>query len=142
MTAGRPLSFKSVEELQSKIDRYFDNCYKTIVDDKTGEETSINVRPLTITGLALDLDTDRKTLLNYEDKEEYFLTIKKAKLRIQNFAEEYLYFAKNPAGTIFNLKNNWGWVDKQEVSSTNVNLNTDVTGMTDEELQAELAKLR
>ena len=32
-----------------------------------------------------------------------------------NFAEEHLFSGKQVAGAIFNLKNNYGWVDRQEL---------------------------
>ena len=99
---GRPLKFKTVKELQGKIDKYFESCKK-------------ENRPLTITGLALALDTNRQTLLNYEERDEFFDTIKKAKLMCENFAEESLFTARQVAGTIFNLKNNYGWKDKQDI---------------------------
>jgi hypothetical protein len=122
---GRPLKFKSVEELQGKIDKYFKSCYKTIKATNDCEAYEVNVRPLTITGLAVALDCDRETLLNYEHKEEYFGTIRKAKLIIQNFAEESLWQPKIASGIMFNLKNNYGWVDKQEiVQDINANINT------------------
>ena len=63
---GRPLKFNSVEELQSKIDSYF----------AWAEE---HRKPLTIERLAVFLYVDRDTILNYEKKDEYFGTIKKAK---------------------------------------------------------------
>jgi hypothetical protein len=31
MKMARPLKFKSVKELQSKIDEYFESCYETVV---------------------------------------------------------------------------------------------------------------
>lgn len=98
---GRPLKFGSVEELQRKIETYFAECDK-------------NNRPYTISGLALALDTSRRVLLDYEDKDEYCNTIKKAKLKCETYAEEQLFVGKNTAGVIFNMKNNYGWVDKQE----------------------------
>jgi len=99
---GRPLKFKTVNDIKEKIDKYFKDC---------GE---IN-RPLTITGLALALDTNRETLLRYENKnDEFYDTIKKAKLMCENFAEEKL-FGNNVAGVIFNLKNNYRWVDENKV---------------------------
>ena len=60
----KPLKFKSVEELQEKIDNYFN-----AMDEQE--------RPYTISGLALFLDTSRRTLLNYEKRQEYFHTIKR-----------------------------------------------------------------
>lgn len=100
---GRPLKFKSVDELQHKIDEYFESCH----DD----EDRI-IRPYTITGLALALDTSRKVLLEYESKEGYSNTIKRAKLKIENFAEESLFTSKQTAGIIFNLVNNHKWINK------------------------------
>ncbi|MGR6764465.1 terminase small subunit [Paenibacillus sp. T2-29] len=137
---GRPLKFKSAEELQGKIDDYFESCYEEIwtrESDKDGKEAwaplydrhgNIEkrlVRPFTISGLAVFLETDRKTLLNYEDREEFFHTIKKAKARIENYTEEQLYnaSAKNMTGIIFNLKNNYGWQDKQEINNNIGNQN-------------------
>ena len=103
---GQPPKFKNIEELQEKIDVYFKRC----------EEEK---KPLTITGLALALDTSRETLLNYEKDNpnfsEYFDTIKKAKLICQNFVEEFLFSGKNVVGAIFNLKNNYKWIDRQEI---------------------------
>ena len=99
---GRPLKFNTVKELQGKIDKYFESCKK-------------ENRPLTITGLALALDTSRKVLLEYEEREEFSNAIKKAKLMCENYAEEFLFTSRQVAGTIFNLKNNYGWKDKQDV---------------------------
>lgn len=99
---ARPLKFQSVEELQRKIDEYFEMC------DEQG-------KPYTISGLAYFLGTNRQTLLNYEERDEYFDTIKRAKARIEAFVEESLWQPKIATGVIFNLKNNFGWQDKQNL---------------------------
>lgn len=99
MTSGRPMKFKSVEELQEKIDAYFARC----------EEEE---EPLTITGLALALDTSRETLMEYSEREEFVDTIKKAKLKIEH-AYELRNIKRGNAGDIFALKN-FGWKDKTE----------------------------
>lgn len=99
--AGQPPKFNSAEELQRKINVYFTEC----------EEKEL---PYTITGLCLALDITRQTLLNYQDKDEFFDTIKKAKMKCEDYAEKQLFTGKNVAGVIFNMKNNYGWVDKQE----------------------------
>lgn len=129
---GRPLKFKSAAELQKKIDAYFESCYEErwIEDKKTGEWIPVRdrngniikdqIRPFTITGLAVALNTTRETLLDYEERDEYSDTIKAAKQRIENFAEEQLFNAeaRNMTGIIFNLKNNYSrWQDKQEVDT-------------------------
>jgi len=105
---GRPLKFKTPKEIEKKANEYFKEC-----DEKE--------KPYTITGLAIALDTDRKTLLNYEDRDDFFPTIKKIKQKVENYAEERLFTGSNTAGVIFNLKNNYGWVDRQEVDA-NVDL--------------------
>ena len=102
---GRPSKFKSVEELQEAIDKYFEEC------DERG-------KPYTVSGLAYALDTTRRTLLDYEEKDEYSHTIKKAKAKIESFNEELLYSKDVPTvGVIFNLKNNYNWKDKQEIEA-------------------------
>ena len=117
MPVGQPLKFKSNQELQSKIDDYFNSCFVDSIDEDTGEKIKKCVRPLTITGLALALDTNRHTLLEYEEKDEYTHTIKRAKLRIESFAEEQLFTNPRTAGVIFNMVNNWAWQNKQENKS-------------------------
>lgn len=124
MPAGRPLKFKTVEELQRKIDEYFlsCDCKTVIVIDKFGKEHSvIQPRPYTITGLAVALDTTRETLLDYNERPEFSDTIKKAKEKIHNFTEEKLFQSGIAAGVIFNLTNNWGWKNQkyEEVNLTN-----------------------
>ena len=110
---GQPLLFKTKEDLQEKIDAYFNSCY-TVNEERVKECT----RPLTISWLALDLETSRQTLINYEQKEQFFDTIKKAKQRIESWTEEQLYRNTQVTGVIFNLKNNYDWKDKQEIDQT------------------------
>ena len=133
---GRPLLFNSVEELENKINAYFDSCFdylrngfgvrvqEKIPDGHTksgkpkykpGEFIRIQVKPFTVSGLAVFLNTSRETLMNYEEREEYFDTIKRAKDIIYAYNEERLYTA-NPTGAIFSLKHNYGWKDKHELS--------------------------
>ena len=96
---GRPPKYSTNEELVKVIDDYFDVCEKYN-------------KPLTITGLASSIGLDRHQLINYGKKSEFYHTIKKAKQLVEAQAEERLYSGKNPAGTIFSLKNNYGWVDE------------------------------
>jgi hypothetical protein len=98
---GRPLKFKTVEEMQEKIDAYF---------------AVTPIRQLTITGLALALDTDRVTLIDYEKRDEYSNAVKTAKTRIEN-AYELTLRERGSSGDIFGLKN-FGWTDKTETDYT------------------------
>jgi len=104
---GKPLKFKTPEELQQKISDYIEDCNKEGI-------------PLTITGLALALDTNRQTLINYANKDEYAHIVERAKLIIEN-AYELRLIESGRSGDIFALKN-FGWTDKQEVDS-NIRLN-------------------
>lgn len=103
---GRPRLFNTVEELENRINEYFEYC-------------EINEKPMTMSGLAYYLDVDRQTLINYKNREEFFDAIKKAKQRVLMDTEERLQTSQQPtAGIIFSLKNNYGWVDKQEIATT------------------------
>ena len=46
-------------------------------------------------------------------------TIKAIHEFCEAFSEEMLYTSKNITGVIFSLKNNYNWIDKQEVKSEN-----------------------
>ena len=118
---GRPLKFKTVEELQYKIDAYFESCFE--IDTETGRK--VQVEPFTITGLALALNTSRETLMDIEKcnagyNEQFSDAITRAKLKCHNYAEKQLYTAKSPQGAIFALKN-YGWKDTQNVEITGQN---------------------
>lgn len=98
---GRPLKFKTKEELDNAINAYFDNTPK--------EEW-------TWTGLALYMDTSRQTLLNYEERPEFVDSIKKGLSRVENGYEIDLK-KHGRTGTIFALKN-FDWKDKKETDIT------------------------
>lgn len=108
---GPKLKFNDPVALQKKVDDFFTHC------DEVG-------KPYTVSGLALWLDCTRETILNYEAgnrnhmDENISYTLRKAKLQILNYAEDSLWTCKRTAGVIFNLKNNWGWKDRQEVEQT------------------------
>lgn len=141
---GRPLKFETVEELETQINLYFDDCDKREdtrvwshdeIIEQEGKRVCTNCwqgertkgcllvsgylklpRPYTVTGLAVWLDTSRQTLLNYEMRSEFFDTIARAKQRIENYAEEKLFDMKTPTrGVIFSLSNNSdGWTEKTQ----------------------------
>lgn len=127
---GRPAAYRTPEEMQKKIDAYFKECEGEyiVVDgmaltDKNGNPVKAKERPLTITGLALALGfSGRQALLNYEDKPEFMDTIKRAKAKVEQYAEERLYDRDGVNGAKFNLTNNFsGWIERQQRDS-NVNL--------------------
>lgn len=111
--AGRPLKFATVLELQQAIDAYFEDMKTVLYTTNDGVPV---YEPLTITGLALALDTTRQTLMDYQERDEFTDAIKKAKTRIENYAEKRI-FGNAPTGAIFALKN-YGWRDKTESEQT------------------------
>ncbi len=99
---GRPLKFESVEEFDKQVDVYF-------------AEADFP----TITGLAVHLNTSRETLSDYKRKEGFSDSIKRALDKCEAAVELRALTGKaNPVMSIFTLKNNYGWKDKQEVEST------------------------
>lgn len=128
---GCPPKYKTVKAMQEAIDNYFKKCdgeyirdeEGNLLTDKNGNPVKKNSRPYTITGLALELGfTSRQALLNYEAKEKFVDTIKKAKARVEQYAEERLFDREGANGAKFNLSNNFkGWSEKQQIDS-NVNM--------------------
>ena len=108
---GRPRLWKSPEVLDKLIEDCWEECKKL---DK----------PFTISRLAVMLNTDRKTLVNYAHRDEFFPSIKKARSMAEAYTEDHMYSGKAVAGAIFSAKNNYGWVDKQEIEmSGSVDIN-------------------
>ena len=93
---GRPRIYDDPNELESEIEKYFEDQKKP-----------------TISGLALYLGfADKSSLYDYKDRPEFFHPIKKALSMIERFHEERLS-ENSVAGSIFALKN-MGWKDKVE----------------------------
>ncbi|MGN0026957.1 MAG: terminase small subunit [Clostridium sp.] len=116
---GRPLKFKTPEELEKRIEEYF-------------KYAKDNMEVPTVSGLAWYLGTNRQCLLRYQEEDNDLLrsvpddvkcmfrdTVKQAKARIEAGYEQALFSKNSAVGAIFTLKNNYGWVDKQEVEQTN-----------------------
>ena len=97
---GRPLLFKTPDELQEAVDAYFDN----------------ELRP-TLAGLAVHIGVGRKTLYNYDKRDEFLHIIKKAREKVEAIYESRLIYEQSPTGVIFALKN-MDWRDKTETDVT------------------------
>lgn len=132
---GRPPMYNTKEEIQEKIDAYFEECKGTVLTDKDGMPMLdkygmpivINAKPLTITGLAIALGfNSRQTLLNYQDKDEFMDTITRAKAIVEQYAEERLFDKDGANGAKFSLANNFeGWKEKQSIEA-DVNSKTEI----------------
>lgn len=106
---GRPPMYETPEQMQAAIDAYLSSpeC------------------DYTITGLALELGfCSRQSFYDYEEKEEFTYTVKKARLHIERAYEQKLS-GKEVGGAIFALKN-LGWKDKNEVEHTGTGLNINI----------------
>lgn len=128
-TVGRPPKYKTVAEMQEKIDAYFKECEGKLLEDKEGnivfdkfgKPVIVGAKPITVTGLALALGfTSRQALLNYQAKKQFVDTITRAKSRIEQYAEERLFDRDGANGAKFSLANNFkGWNEKQSVEIKN-----------------------
>ena len=100
---GRPRLFQSPEAFAAKADEYFAQCEN---------------KP-TLAGLCLFMGfSDKQSFSNYENYgHEFSLTVKKAQMRIELDRHERL-IDKNrfTPGVIFDLKNNHGWKDQQDLN--------------------------
>ncbi len=106
---GQPKKYTAAQA-QKIVDHYFSEIKKSD-------------RPPTITGLALALDTSRKVLCQWAEREdELAVVITRAKSLVELYLEELLTTTRTPAGAIFALKN-FGWSDRQELEvSGNLNI--------------------
>lgn len=136
---GQPLKWKTPEELEEKIEEFYKWCDK-------------NNKKKTVSRLAWYLGTNRTTLLHYEKASEfdwlkhldedtrlsYVNAIKRAKAYIESEYEESLFNKSETTGAIFTLKNNYNWVDKQEIVTEN---RTDLDNIKEEELEQRIEEL-
>ena len=110
---GRPALFESAEDLQSKIDEYFNGGMKqkTIIIGRGDSQREVIVPVPTISGLCYFLGFEsRQSFYDYEKRDGFSYTIKRARLFIEQEYEEELKLG-NTVGAIFALKN-MGWMDK------------------------------
>jgi len=105
--AGTLKQFQTREQLAAAVISFFEECEQ-------------NKEHPTMAGLALHLGfSSRMSLVNYNKEsgyEEHWEVVNYARLQIEAYLERRLPDLKsNVAGLIFNLKNNFNWVDKQEI---------------------------
>lgn len=122
--SGKPPKYKNKEEIQEKIDKYFEDCKGEPLTDADGNPMldkwqnpiMIGQKPPTVTGLALALGfTSRQALLNYQAKKEFVDTITRAKSRVEEYAESRLFDRDGSNGAQFSLRNNFkGWNETEE----------------------------
>lgn len=133
---AKPKLFKSVADLQEKIDVYFKDCEGTMLRDKDGgvvltkfgQPIIIGDRPPTMGGLALALGLpSRKALMTFRHKnKQWCALIDKAKQRVEAYAEERLYDKDGCNGARFTLQNNFGWDVKDDEAKASVHIICDI----------------
>ena len=107
---GRPPNFKTVKELQDKINQYIEN--PPVKASVVGGEI-VDVPTITITGLCWFLGFEsRQSFYDYGKTKRFSYTIKRARLFIESEYEAALK-GSNCTGPIFALKK-MGWSDKQD----------------------------
>ncbi len=77
--AGRPAKYNNAEELEVAIEDYFNPIAE---DTSLGINIKIERQKVTVSGLAYHLGfTDRQSLYDYGEKDEFSCIIKRARLR-------------------------------------------------------------
>ncbi len=142
---GAPPKFETPEQMEKKINEYFDYIrgeIRRVEHQGTDKEKVIWKRKperATITGLILYIGFCSKTAFyDYEKKEPFKVLIKRAKMTIEKVYEERLA-GTNVTGSIFALKN-LGWKDKQEIGFTDSEGKDAFKEKSDEELLELLKK--
>ncbi|EAH6554269.1 hypothetical protein KIM83_000981 [Campylobacter coli] len=113
MTNGKSIT---KEELVSKIESYFN---ERVVLKETKE--SVIFAPKTKVGLAVHLGISMQTLNEWEKDKDFGKIVANAKQRCEmDILNHSLIGTYTPSVSMFLLKNQHGYVDKQEVVSDNV----------------------
>jgi hypothetical protein len=135
--SGKPPKYMP-EELEEKIVEYFKYVDDINKQRKLKRFEGEKLKPFTISGICVFLDISMETWAEYSKKQEYAEPIKRAKSRVMNHIEEGMMNGTlSTIGSIFNLKNNFGWVDKIEVNTT-----TSSDQLNQDDIQARINELK
>ena len=119
---GRPRHFDCPVVLFETFKEYVEKCKK----EKT---------PLTVSGFCVHIEAYKDLLNEYKKKQEFSGTIKTIYSIIENDIElGILQNMYNTTAGIFNLKNNFGQTDKQEVKQ-DIDMNLTINDLLDEDLK-------
>ena len=139
---GGGRKFLTPEHLQAMVNEYFESCMGPtftkdgdLLKDNNGNLVKVQVRPYTLSGLALHLGISTETLRKYKNgrldnlldemkaETEDWLTfsrvIQRAKQVIEAYAEGRLYDRDGSNGARFVLDCCYGWVSRKEKAEIN-----------------------
>lgn len=159
---GMKRKFLSPEHLQSMINEYFESCngpmldkYGRLVRDEEGHIVKTQVKPYTVSGLALYLGISTTTLKKYregkvdtlldemkaetEDCLTFSKVVLRAKQKIESYAESRMYDKDGQRGAQFILDSCFGWVDHK--TSSDVKRSKAETKIRKEELRMKKSLL-
>lgn len=145
---GRPRMYETAIELSNAVETYFTDIDLHNIDNKDDRQVP------TMTGLALAIGMNRKTLCDYDNRDKhlgntvkglsYSDVIDRARTRIEAAMEQLLYTNKgSAAGIIFGLKNNYSWVDKTETENKTITQDlsmVDLTGDSQQRIKEDVLK--
>lgn len=129
--------WNSPQQLQGLIDEYFASCFGPMFNYKTGEPYMnpdgtlriMQIKPYTLSGLAIYIHIDRSAITNYSKQQiddlgmptdedycgpQYSEILIEARKRIEAYAEERLYDRDGYNGGKFVLNASFGWQDQLE----------------------------
>lgn len=135
---GGGKKFLSPEHLQSMVNEYFESCMGPVavkgelLRDDNGNLIKTQVKPFTVSGLALHLGVSTTTLKNYkrgrldtildemraetEDVQTFARVIQKALQTIEAYSEGRLYDRDGSNGARFVLDVCFGWTSQREAA--------------------------
>ena len=133
---GKKPAFSSPQQLQAEVDQYFESCYGPLIDqkknelvyDKNGEVVRVQVEPFTVSGLAYYIGVPTEVLDKItwgwfdnlddttEEDELYSAILKRAKQRINLYAEKRLYDRDGVVGAKFVLDHHFKMIGQREAA--------------------------
>lgn len=138
-TQGNKRQFLSPEHLQTMIDEYYASCmgpmidrYGNLVYDTNGHIVKTQVKPYTLSGLALYLGISTTQLKRYhkgmldtildemkaetDDRLTFSAVVSRARQTVEAYAEGRLYDRDGQAGARYVLDSVFNWVTRKEQS--------------------------
>lgn len=133
---GKKPSFPSPQQLQAEIDQYFESCYGPLIDwkknelvyDKNGDIVKVQVEPFTVAGLAyyIGIPTEVLDRITWgwfddlddttDDDELCSAILKRAKQKINLYAEKRLYDRDGVVGAKFVLDHHFRMIGQKEAA--------------------------